>query len=142
MSVRVHIIGSLRNPQVPLIGNRLRVLGFDAFDDWWGAGERADDSWQEYEGIRGRSYEEALEGEAAYNIFSWDVYNMDQADVAVLVLPAGRSAHLEFGYMVGRETPGYVLFDEVPERYELMYRFAQGIFFDVEDLLDTLDREY
>lgn len=142
MGARVHIIGSLRNPQIPLVGNRLRSLGFDAFDDWWGAGERADDSWQAYENIRGRPYEEALYGDAAFNIFSWDVENMDRADVVVLLLPAGKSGHIEFGYMMGLGTPGYVLFDELPERYDLMYQFAQDVFFNVDDLLATLDREY
>ena len=142
MGARVHIIGSLRNPQIPLVGNRLRDLGFDAFDDWWGAGETADDSWQHYEGIRGRSYEDALYGEAAFNIFSWDVENMNKADVVVLLLPAGRSGHIEFGYMMGLGTPGYVLFDKLPERYDLMYQFAQDVFFDVDDLLATLDKEY
>lgn len=140
--MRIHIIGSLRNPAVPVLGNRLRELGFEAFDDWWGAGEQADDSWQSYENTRGRPYKEALYGAAAHNIFSWDVENMNQADVAVLLLPAGKSAHLEFGYVIGQGKPGYVVFDKEPERYELMYQFAEAVFYDIEDLLAVLDREY
>jgi nucleoside 2-deoxyribosyltransferase len=127
---------------VPNLGNRLRFLGFDVFDDWWGAGERADDSWQQYEDIRGRSYKEALAGDAADNIFSWDVVNLNKSDVAVLFLPAGKSGHIEFGYMVGQNKPAFVLFDEVPKRYDLMYRFASDVFFDVEDLLTMFDREF
>lgn len=141
-NLRVHIIGSLQNPEVPLLGNRLRELGFDAFDAWWGAGKDADRSWQTYENIRGRAYGDALYGEAAYNIFAWDVERMNIADVAVLLLPAGKSGHIEFGYMMGLGIPGYVLFDDQPERYDLMYQFAHNVFFNVDDFLATLDREY
>ncbi|KKN55487.1 hypothetical protein LCGC14_0581620 [marine sediment metagenome] len=138
MAMKIQLIGSLRNPKVPLLGNRLRAAGFDVFDDWWGAGERADDCWQQYEVTRGRSYVEALYGEAADNIFYWDREHMDAAEIAVLLLPAGKSSHLELGYMIGQGKPGYVVFDREPERFDLMYRFANGVFFHEDDLLNML----
>ena len=39
----IYIIGSLRNPNVPQIGNTVRAAGFEAFDDWHGTGPEADD---------------------------------------------------------------------------------------------------
>jgi len=137
----IYLVGSLRNERVPLIGNILREAGFDVFDDWHGAGPTADDEWQRYEQTRGRSYEQALAGYAAENTFNFDLRNITRATAGVLVTPAGRSAHLELGYLIGSGKPGYVLFDTPPERWDVMYLFARSVHFSVETLLAQLHRE-
>ncbi len=137
--MKVYIIGSLRNPEIPLIGRRIRKLGFDVFDDWWGAGERADETWKEYEKLRGRSYRDALHGQAATNIFTLDHRNLNTSDVGVLVLPAGRSGHIELGYLIGQGKRTYVLFNEEPStRWDVMYRFATDVFFTETALKNEL----
>ena len=98
----IYLVGSLRNPVVPQVGGLLRPLGFDVFDDWHGVGPEADDHWQSYEKARGRSYGEALQGHAAKNIFRFDKTHIERADIGILVAPAGKSGHLEIGYMAGR----------------------------------------
>ena len=135
----IYVMGSLRNPLIPEIGNRLRKEGHTAFEDWWGAGKIADDSWQAYENMRGRSYKEALKGIAANHIFKLDKEHLDKSDSGVLVMPAGKSAHLELGYLIGQGKPGYVLFDKEPERFDVMYLFAKGVFFDIEELVAELN---
>ena len=130
----IYLIGSLRNPSIPEIGEYLRSLGFEVFDDWFAAGPIADDSWQEYEQGRGHSFDVALKGYAAKHVFSFDYTHLNRADAAVLVLPAGKSAHLELGYVIGRGKPGFVLFDKEPERFDQMYQFAEAVFFDKEGL--------
>ncbi|OFX03253.1 MAG: hypothetical protein A3E78_11990 [Alphaproteobacteria bacterium RIFCSPHIGHO2_12_FULL_63_12] len=134
----IYLIGSLRNPAIPSIGVTLRDIGFDVFDDWHGAGPCADDEWQRYERERGRSYREALKGHAARQIFSFDRHHLEGADIGVLVTPAGKSGHLELGHLLGRDKPGYVLFDGEPERWDCMYQFATDVFFDMDDLVATL----
>lgn len=136
--MKLYLIGSLRNPEVPLLANRIRELGFDVFDDWYAAGPEADDYWQQYETIRGRHYQEALYGHAAEHVFFYDQHHLDESDIALLLLPAGKSVHLEFGYMIGQGKPGYVLFDAVPERWDVMYRMAARVFFSQEELLRVL----
>ena len=109
------------------------------FDDWHGAGPKADDHWQEYETIRGRSYAEALTGAAAQNTYSFDLRHINHADMAVLMLPAGKSGHLEFGYMMGQGKPGLIYFsDGVPERWDLMYLFATSVHFTDESLFEGI----
>lgn len=135
----IYLIGSLRNPQIPHIGNRLRHAGFDVFDDWFAGGPVADDSWRDYEKVRGRSYAEALRAPAAENIYRFDHRHLERASAAVLVAPAGRSAHMELGFMLGRGKAGYVLFDQEPERWDVMYQFADGVFFTFEGLEMALD---
>ena len=134
----VYLIGSLRNPKVPELGNYLRTQGVEVFDDWYGAGPEADDCWQKYETERGRSYLEALDGHAAWNTFNFDHRHLSRCAACVLVMPAGKSGHLEFGFFIGLGKPGYVLFDAEPERWDVMYRFAQGVYCDKELLLKDL----
>jgi len=134
----VYLIGSLRNPEIPIIGDALREAGFDVFDDWFAAGPIADDSWQEYEKGRGTHYKEALNGYAAKHVFEFDLFHLNRADIGVLVLPAGKSGHLEIGFLAGQGKPTFVLFKEEPERWDVMYQFMNGVFFHKEDLLREL----
>jgi hypothetical protein len=60
------------------------------------------------------------------------------ADAAVLLAPAGRSAHLELGWMLGQGKRGYVLLDGEPERYDVMLRFATGVYLDIDALIKEL----
>lgn len=136
-----YIIGSLKNPEIPKIGNAIRNLGHEAFDDWWGAGHEADDWWQKYENVRGRHYREALAGYAAQTVFNFDKRHLDRCDGAILALPAGKSGHLEFGYAVGCGKTGFILFDKVPERYDVMYNFATAVFFNLEELVHELGNQ-
>jgi hypothetical protein len=138
----IYIIGSLRNPEIPLLGNDLRKLGLDVFDDWFSSGPETDDYWQKYEKIRGRTYGEALAGTMADHIFTYDKSHLDRTDAAVLLAPAGKSGHMELGYTIGKGKPGFVLFDKEPERYDVMYRFATGVFFDKQKFIDYLVENY
>lgn len=134
----IYLIGSLRNPEMPKIGNYLRDVGFEVFDDWFAGGKIADDEWQAYEKSRGRSYPEALKGYAAKHVFEFDLHHLKRSDIVVLVLPAGKSGHLELGWALGQGKAGYVLMPEEPDRWDVMYQFANGVFFDIEELGKTL----
>lgn len=135
----VYIIGSLRNEKIPYVGNLLRENGYDAFDDWYGAGHEADDKWRDYENVRGRAHKEALFGYAARHTFAFDHFHLNRCDLSVLVMPAGKSGHLELGYFVGLGKPGFILFDTVPDRYDVMHQFATDIFTSDEELLKGLE---
>ena len=130
----VYLISSLRGDAVRGFAEELRECGFDVFDDWHAAGSAADDIWQEYERFRGRSYLEALKGYHAKHAFDFDRAHIMRADFGVLLMPAGKSAHLELGFMLGQRKRGYVLFDKEPERWDLMYQFATGVFINKEAL--------
>jgi hypothetical protein len=125
---KIYLIGSLRNPEIPEIAEFLRAQGHEVFDDWYAAGEKADDSWQAYEHGRGHVLVEALNGVHAQAAFAVDKTWLDWCDTAVLVMPAGKSCHLELGYCVGQGKATYILMDKEPDRYDLMYRFVTGIY--------------
>lgn len=136
----IYLIGSLRNPEVPKLAQRLREEGFSVFDDWFAAGPEADDKWRDYEQARGRSYLQALEGHAAQHVFWYDYKHLDDADVVVLMLPAGKSGHLEFGWAIGTGKKGYILLDSA-ERWDVMYKFATAVYDNVEQLVERLKRD-
>lgn len=125
--MKIYLIGSLRNLKVPTIAYKLREAGYEVFDDWFAAGPEADDYWQAYEKGRGHSYKEALAGLAAEHVFNFDKKHLDSSDVAVLVMPAGKSGFLELGYMIGSGKPGFILLDGEPERYDVMFKFARVV---------------
>jgi hypothetical protein len=135
----IYVIGSLRNPAVPELATALRDRGHYVFDDWYAAGPTADDCWQAYEKSKGSSYPVALSGWAAQHVFNFDKHHLDRADTAILLMPAGKSGHLELGYMIGAGKKGFVLFDKEPERWDVMYNFAAGVYYDTPSLLDVLD---
>ena len=136
----LYIIGSLRNPEIPGIAYQLRDYGHDVFDDWYAAGPHADDHWKDYEVARGRSYIEALDGYPAGQVFRYDKSHLDRCQAAVLVLPAGKSGHLELGYFIGSGKPGYILLPPGNDRWDVMYRFATKVVSSVVELGHELTR--
>lgn len=139
---KVYLVGSLREPSVPHLANDIEAAGHLVFADWFAAGERADDSWQEYCQIRGLSYRDALEAPAAEHVFEFDISWLNWADTAVVVYPAGKSAHME-GMYVKYERKGrffvYMPEGTEPERWDVMLKFCDGIAYTKEELLGFLD---
>lgn len=131
----IYLIGSLRNEEIPEIAKALRSCNLDVFDDWYAAGPEADDYWKAYEERRGRNYKEALSGYAARHVFDFDRYHLDRCDAALLAFPAGRSAGIELGYMAGRGKRTFILLDR-PDRWDVMVKFADDVFFDKEEMVD------
>jgi hypothetical protein len=134
----IYIIGSLRSARPREVANILREHGHNVFDDWHACGPEADTIWRNYEIERGRTYAEALRSPFAQHAFNFDLKHIQASDIGVLVLPAGKSGHLELGYMIGRGSQGYILFEDEPERWDLMYLLAHGLFFNVDDLVRHL----
>ena len=138
MATTVYLIGSLRNPAVPAVARVLRGDGHDVYDEWFAAGPRADDTWRAYEKSRGHSAVEAYHSWHAQAVFNADKRHLDRCDVGVLLMPAGKSGHLELGYMAGQGKRTYVLLTKDPDRYDVMYRFTNGVFLDLKALRKEL----
>ena len=135
---KVYLIGSLRNDFIPTLAGRLRLScpDMEVFDDWYAAGPEADDYWKTYEQGRGRSYTEALEGYAAKHVFEFDKHHLDTSSHALLVLPAGKSGHMELMYAqygVGAKT-GILLEQGADPRWDVMYQFIPNVFATIEEV--------
>lgn len=137
----IYVIGSLRNEEIPNVAASLRALGLDVFDDWMSAGEFADDALRDYYRQRGYRYSDVLRSYSAEHIFSFDRHHLDRCDAAILVMPAGKSAHLELGYVIGRGKPGFILMDGEPERVDIMHQFATEVFMNQEEMIEYFRSE-
>jgi nucleoside 2-deoxyribosyltransferase len=69
---------------------------------------------------------------------------MERADAFILVLPCGRSAHLEAGWAIGQGKPTAILLDPDHEHQvtpELMYKMADLVTYNSMELLTWLGVE-
>jgi hypothetical protein len=85
-------------------------------------------------------YLRMIEHPRAVEGYDADFAAMEKADTFVLVLPCGRSAHLELGWAVGAGKRTAILLDKAVTP-ELMYRMVDHISTSVMDLLAWLGVE-
>src|SRR3990167_8764625 len=142
LTTMIYLVGSLRNPEVPVIANRLRKeIGEEVFASWWCASDDADDTWEQYEKGRGLTYREALKDWAAQNVLNFDRTHLLRCDKAVLVAPFGKSGCIELGFVLGQGKPAYILLNGEPEgRWDVMLGLATAVVNSVEDLINELQQ--
>jgi hypothetical protein len=63
-----------------------------------------------------------------WRAFREDMKWLDWADAVVLLLPSGRSAHLEAGYKKGQGGQVFILGGFPAGEYEVMYCMADGVY--------------
>lgn len=142
MAKKVYVASSWRNGHQQFVVDVLRKEGFEVYDFKHPNGEAGfqwsniDQNWQNW---RMDEYRQALKHEYAQFGFNRDFDAMKEADICVLCLPCGRSAHLEAGWMkgAGKKVIAYIHLAETIEP-ELMYGLLDGIALCVDDLLDFL----
>ena len=133
---KLYVASSFRNGFHPYVVERLQRVGYDVYDFRRHAFRWADidgnwQSWSHEEYVRALSHPIANEG------YARDYAAMQSADACVLVLPAGRSSHLEAGWFIGSGKPLYILGWDNGDEAELMYKLATLI---TDDLLDLISR--
>lgn len=136
VQMKIYVASSWRNDLQPNVVSDLRSAGHEVYDFrnpstgdkgfHWSDINPGWQTWGHIEYLAGLNHHLAESG------FRNDYKGMVWADVCVLVLPCGRSAHLEAGWFVGVSKRLYILAD--PSEPELMYKLADGIF----DRLDLL----
>lgn len=141
MKRRIYVASSWRNKFQPGVVGMLRTVGHEVYDFrnpkpgnhgfHWSA---IDPEWQAWEP---EAYRGALADDVASQGFANDFSAMQWADTGVLVLPSGRSAHLEAGYFNGAGKPLYILLIE-PQEPELMYLMANEICLSLSELVESL----
>lgn len=135
---RVYIGGALANPDIVRLTKVLLDAGFAAFSEWYTPGKEADVLWRDYELALGFDYRQALQRPSAKNTFNFDKRHIDESDVFVMLLPCGKSAHLELGYAIGTGKRGLIYMPEQPDRWDVMYGFAEAVVYTDKELLEAL----
>ena len=93
-----------------------------------------DENWQSWDN---KKYINNLNHPIANNGFKSDFDAMKWADACVLVLPSGRSAHIEAGYFIGSNKPLIIYIPENVEP-ELMYKMTNYIYSSIKEILSLL----
>jgi hypothetical protein len=119
----VYVASSWRNPLQVAVVAALRSLGIVCYDYRSPAPGKEGFSWRDvspsWEHWTASQWREALSHRVAKAGFGLDRDALERADAGVLVLPCGRSAHLEAGWLAGRGVPVFTLALE-PQEPELM----------------------
>ena len=126
---RIYVASSWRNPYYESVVKRLRQEGFPVYDfrnpPHGGAGFHWTDVDENAPNWTFEQYAEGLHHPLAERQFEADLEALKSADTCVLVLPCGRSAHTEAGWMAGAGP-------------ELMYKLFDRVVGNLEDLVQCL----
>lgn len=148
----VYVASSWRNPLQPMVCSVLKAAGIEHYDFRNPTEGRAGFSWKDVgEGgqalkakggdlVTTERYLEMVNHSAAVEAYAVDFAAMERADAFVLVLPCGKSAHLELGWAVGQGKETAILLEENNEP-ELMYRMVDYIAPNLFELLGWLGVE-
>lgn len=137
--MRIYVASSWRNELQPSVVELLRGHGHEVYDFRRPSSEDNGFSWREIgEGWLAwspREFRMALRHPAATRGFQLDMDALNWAEATLLVLPCGKSAHLELGYAVGRGHRTAVYMPAASEP-ELMYRMVGAILISERELAD------
>lgn len=140
--MNIYVASSWRNKYQQDVVQTIRNAGFNPYDFKNPGDGNTGFAWSEID-VNWKSWTPAkfrhnLGHPLAVEGFALDYAAMLRADAFVLVLPCGRSAHLELGWAVGMQKPaGILLSDGEPE---LMYRLVgtDCLFSDIYGMLSWL----
>jgi len=139
--MKVYVASSWRNRYQADVVQALRVRGGHDVYDFKNPPGKSGFGWHEIDALwqewTTAQYVEALSHPRAIEGFGEDIRALAAADAVVLVLPCGRSAHLEAGWGNGAGKQLYIYSPEQCEP-ELMYRMARLITDDVNEIVAAL----
>lgn len=147
----VYVASSWRNPLQPAVIQVLKAAGIDCYDFREPTPGASGFHWSEVMPSYRRSgpgmpeqlalsheYLECLKHPVSEQGFANDYNAMVRADTGVCVLPCGKSAHDEIGWMAGQGKRTAILLDGDSVTPELMYKLHDYIAPNIHDLLGWL----
>lgn len=143
MTRRIYVASSWRNHDQPSAVRRLEGEGHEVYNfrnprpgDHGFAWSDVAVDWLDW---TPKGYVKAVEHPLAESGFKSDMDAMAWADTFVLVLPCGRSAHLELGWAVGQGKRTAILLSDEGFEPELMYKMVDLIALDMSEVIDWLE---
>ena len=141
--MKIYVASSWLNKVQPVVISKLKEAGFDVYDFRHPTPDDSGFYWSEidkdWKYWTSEQFVKCLKHPIAESGYNKDMYALNKSDVVILVMPCGRSAHLEFGYAVGRcKHTAILLCDGEPE---LMYKMASMIFTNIPTLLSWVKHQ-
>jgi hypothetical protein len=142
--MRIYVASSWRNEAAHRAAvDALTAEGHDVYD--FRNPEPGDHgfSWRQIDDDRSwledpRRFREGLKHPVAQRGFALDMAALRSCDACVLVLPCGRSAHLELGWATGAGKRTIVLLDDPMSEPELMYLMCDAICVSLDEVVAEL----
>ncbi len=138
---KIYVASSWRNKYYPEVVERLKKEGYDVYDfrnpPHGGKGFHWTDVDESAPNWSFAQYAEGLRHPLAERQFAADLKALEETDTCVLVLPCGRSAHTEAGWMAGAGKRVVVYIPEMVEP-ELMYKLFDAVVGTLDDLVSCL----
>jgi hypothetical protein len=148
----VYVASSWRNQTQPLVIEMMRKSGIGCYDFRNPGTDDHGFHWSDLRGVdlgdarsgplpKGSDfvpldrYLDMVDNPVAIDGFRSDFDAMQEADTFALILPCGKSAHLELGWAVGAGKRTAILLEEEMEP-ELMYRMVDYLAPSIMDLID------
>ena len=141
--LKIYLASSWQNKEYEQVLNTLRLEGYETYDfkhpenkelsnfDW----EKLD---KEYNKWTCSDFKKALNHPEAIKAFQKDFQAMQEADFCVLLLPCGRSAHSEAGWMKGKGKKVFILDLSENPKPELMYRMYDDYLTETMELIERI----
>jgi nucleoside 2-deoxyribosyltransferase len=140
--MRIYVASSWRNKRLDEVVAALRGAGHQVYDfredgdsgaafNW----SDIDPQWQQWSP---EEFRDNLEDPIAARGFNRDMDALANSEALLLVLPCGRSAHLELGYAIGARKPTVLLLADGQEP-ELMYKAVDELCLEMEEVLSHFD---
>lgn len=135
---KIYLASSWRNPYYLDALDRLRDAGHSVYDF-----RENSFQWHQLPDYLGnastpKQLVEGLRHPTSTEHFALDYGAMQWADTGVLLMPAGRSAHLEAGWLAGRGKETFVVLHEDKFEPELMYLLNSHIVLSMDELMEVL----
>ena len=141
---RIYLASSWRNWAQPIVVDGLREAGHEVYDFrnpapgdngfHWSA---IDEHWQDWSPEIFR--DQLTSNPICAAGFNKDKAALDWCDICVLLLPCGRSAHLELGYAIGQGKGSAILYTSGDFEPELMNLLADFHACSMRELLGWLE---
>lgn len=136
--MRIYVASSWRNERQPAVVAACKSAGHDVYDFRHPAPGQHGFSWSEidpaWRAWSPEAFRDALVHPIAQRGFGLDMAALRACDACVLVLPCGRSAHLELGWAAGAGKRTLILCEQ-KEEAELMYLACDVICTSLEEVL-------
>ena len=140
---KIYLASSWQNKEYEQVLNTLRLEGYETYDfkhpenkelssfDW----EKLD---KKYNRWTCSDFKKALNHPETIKAFQKDFQAMQEADICVLLLPCGRSAHSEAGWMKGNGKKVFILDLSDNPKPELMYRMYDDYLTETMELIERI----
>jgi hypothetical protein len=141
--LKIYVASSWRNELQPRVVSTLRSAGHEVHDYKESASGHGEPTVEQVDDLTRMRFEPARFRELltqhpmARSLFEKDMGALRACDACVLVLPCGKSAHLELGWAVGAGKRTLVLLQGECEP-DLMYKMVDRLCLSVDEVVQTL----